>query len=73
MWLQVILGRSQYDSAVRAAGSQPSAIMNTHTPSERIEFRTQTRQDRNGESGIMASQLREGENDLESQSVSLGL
>jgi len=69
MWLQVILGRSQYDSAAQAGGFSTD-VMTTHISFRGIEFRTRTRQDVNesGVSGITMSQLR-GERELESQSV----
>lgn len=71
MWFQVILGRSQYDTAARAGGFTTDTVMTTHISFRGIEFRTRRQQDGNatGVSGVTMSQLREGGSELESQSV----
>jgi len=75
MWIQVILGRSQYDRAAKVARSTPGPTVGTHISFKGSGFSTATRPDGDGEgmpNVTTMSELR-GERNLESQRSAISI
>lgn len=69
MWIQVILGRSQYDRAAKVARSAPGFTAGTHISFGGSGFSTATQLSEYGQgmANVVTMSELEGERDLESQ------